>query len=92
MLYAAGSRQIGKAMKFGIHRGHNNVVLVAAGEAPELSLFDEIKPAQVLAYNASKKDAIMKAFGITKEEIEAAGEEKIPELVLERVALLDVFK
>jgi len=46
----------------------------------------------VLDYNESKKDVILKTFGITDTEIEAVGEDKIPKLVLERVALLDVLK
>jgi KEOPS complex subunit Cgi121 len=43
-------------------------------------------------YNASKREQLMKIFGITNEELEAVGEEKLPELVLERVALVDVIK
>ncbi|GFO97704.1 hypothetical protein ig2599ANME_1911 [groundwater metagenome] len=91
MLYAAGTRQISRAVRLGIHEGENNIVLVAVGEA-ELSGFDEIEPESVLAYRESKKEALMKAFGITNEELEAVGEEKIPDLVLERVALVDVIK
>ena len=92
LLYAAGTRQITRAVKLGIHKGQNNVALVAVGDAPDLSGFVEIEPAHVLAYNDSKKEAIMKIFGITNEEIEAVGEDKIPELVIERVALQDVLK
>ena len=91
MLYAAGTRQINKAVKLGIHKGENNIVIVAVGDS-ELSGFDEIKYADVLAYNASKREQLMKIFGITNEELEAVGEEKLPELVLERVALVDVIK
>jgi KEOPS complex subunit Cgi121 len=92
MLYAAGSRQITKAVKMGIHKGQNKIVLIAVGGNPDLSGFDEVKPEPVLAYDDSKKEAIKETFGITNEEIEAAGEEKIPQLVLERVALLEVIK
>jgi KEOPS complex subunit Cgi121 len=92
MLYASGSRKITKAVKLGIHKGLNKVVLVAVGETPDLSGFDEIKPEPLLAYDNSKKESIMETFGITNEEIQAAGEEKIPQLVIERVALLDVIK
>ena len=91
LLYAAGTRQIKRAVRLGIHRGDNNIVIVAVGEA-KLPGFDWIRPEPVLAYDASKKEALMKAFGITNEELEAAGEEKIPELVMERVALVDVTK
>ncbi|MFZ2411686.1 MAG: KEOPS complex subunit Cgi121, partial [Candidatus Methanoperedens sp.] len=31
MLYAAGTRQINRAMKLGVHNGENNIVLVAIG-------------------------------------------------------------
>ncbi len=92
MLYASGTRQISKAMRLGIHKGKNNIALVAVGEEPDLSAFNEIKPELVLEYNVSKKNVIMEVFNITVEEIEAVGEEKIPELVLERVALVDVIK
>ncbi|MCZ7357090.1 MAG: KEOPS complex subunit Cgi121 [Candidatus Methanoperedens sp.] len=92
MLYVSGTRQINKAMRLGIHKGENNIVLVAIGEKPDFSEFDEIMPKPVLQYHESKKEAIMQAFNITDEEIKAVGEEKIPELVLERVALVDVIK
>jgi len=46
----------------------------------------------VLDYNKYKKTAIMQIFGITPEEISVVGEDKIPELVLERVALVDIIK
>lgn len=92
MLYAAGTRQISKAMRLGVHNGKNNIALVAVGEAPDLSAFDEIVPENVLQYNDSKKNTLMDIFNITEEELEAVGEDKIPELVLERVALVDVIK
>ncbi len=92
ILYAAGTRQISRAMKLGIHRGHNNIVLVTVGENADLSGLVEITPKPVLQYDQSKKEAILEVFSIAKEEIEAVGEEKIPELVLERVALVDVLK
>jgi KEOPS complex subunit Cgi121 len=46
----------------------------------------------VLQYGDSKNRALMDIFNITDEEINAVGSEKIPELVLERVALVDVLK
>ncbi|KAB2946084.1 MAG: hypothetical protein F9K14_09005 [Candidatus Methanoperedens sp.] len=92
MLYAAGTRQINRAMKIGVHNGKNNIVLVAIGEDVDLSEFDEITPKDVVQYEGSKNRDLMDIFNITDEEIKAAGVEKIPELVLERVALVDVLK
>ncbi len=92
MLYAAGTRQINRAMKLGVHNGENNIVLVAIGEVIDLSNFDEITSKPVLQYDNSKNDALVEIFNITKEELKARGEDKIPELVIERVALVDVMK
>jgi KEOPS complex subunit Cgi121 len=92
MLYVAGTRQISRAMKLGVHNGENNIVLVAIGENIDLSAFDEITPKPVLQYDSSKNDALLEIFNITKEELKARGEDKIPELVIERVALVDVMK
>lgn len=91
MLYAAGTRQINKAMKLGIHEGKNNIAIVTVGEQPDLSGI-KITPKPVLEYHESKKEVLMEIFNITEKEIKAVGEDKIPELVLERVALLDVIK
>jgi KEOPS complex subunit Cgi121 len=92
MLYAAGTRQINRAVKIGVHDGWNNIAIVAVGDLIDLSAFDEITPSNVLKYSGSKNSVLMDIFNITEEEIEAAGADKIPELVLERVALVDVMK
>jgi KEOPS complex subunit Cgi121 len=92
MLYAAGTRQINRAVKIGVHDGWNNIVIVAVGDMNDLSVFNEITPHNVLQYSGSKNSALMDIFNITEDEIEAAGADKIPELVLERVALVDVMK
>ncbi len=91
MLYAAGTRQINRAMRLGVHNGRNNIALVAVGEIIDFT-FNEITPEQVLRYDSSKNDALIDIFNITKEELQAVGEDKIPQLVLERVALVDVIK
>lgn len=92
MLYAAGTRQINRAVKIGVHDGWNNIAIVAVGNMIDLSAFDEITPRSVLQYRRSKNNTLMEIFNITEEEIQAAGADKIPELVLERVALVDVMK
>ena len=92
MLYAAGTRQINKAMKIGVHNGKNNIALVAIGKDIDLSGFEKITPGNVLQYDRSKDRVLMDIFNITEEEIKAVGVDKIPELVLERVTLVDVLK
>jgi KEOPS complex subunit Cgi121 len=100
MRYAAGERQIEKSFSIGLREGVNNAVFVLFGKMdnliPALSeirkLIDEKPCSGLLAYSNSKKSGIFSLFGITEAEIEASGEEHIPELVIERVALADFLK
>ena len=95
LLYASGKRQIERALQMGISPGRNNIAIVIVGDDVERAgkeIQEFVQEAPVLDYDERKKDLIVKTFGITDAEIEAVGEEKIPELVLERVALLDVMK
>jgi KEOPS complex subunit Cgi121 len=48
--------------------------------------------ADVTGYTREKRDTVTTFFGITETEIAAVGEEKIPQLVLERVALMGLWK
>ncbi|AKB79630.1 KEOPS complex Cgi121-like subunit [Methanosarcina horonobensis HB-1 = JCM 15518] len=100
MRYAAGERQIERSFSIGLHEGDNNAVFVLLGKMDNLLLaFSEVrklieeKPcSEVLAYSGSKRKGILSLFRITDEEIEASGEEHIPELVIERVALANFVK
>jgi Uncharacterized conserved protein len=97
MLYLSGKRNIDKAMGIGVKKGKNDALFILYGDDTE-NLEKEIKDRYVieekdlLKYDKSKNRKLMEFFGITKEEIEAVGEEKIPKLVMERVILLDILK
>ena len=98
MLYASGSRQIEKALDLGVKNGENRVAIVLIGEnVPDEAVFDIMtllnsEDASIVDYSDRKKEDLLKLFNITAAELEAVGEDKIPELVLERVALVDVMK
>ncbi len=95
LLYASGKRQIERALQMGISPGRNNIAIIIVGDDVERAARDVrefVQVAPVLGYDGRKKDLIVKTFDITDAEIEAVGEEKIQELVLERVALLDIMK
>ncbi|MEM2934216.1 MAG: KEOPS complex subunit Cgi121 [Halobacteria archaeon] len=98
LLYAAGNRQIQRALEMGIKEGRNEAVTVIVGDEVEdveraiATLKKIILEADVLKYTEGKKKAIINYFHITPLELEAVGEEKIPKLLLERVALLDISK
>ena len=98
MIYASGRRQIERALALGIKEGKMRIAIVLTGEnavdeaaVKVESLLDTVDPA-VIDYSDAKKKGIIDFFDITTDEINAVGVEKIPELVLERIALIDVFK
>ena len=92
LVYASGQRQCSLASKFGLHDGENKVyVLILDGdEEKAAALIREIvSECEPFAPNNEKLKA---EFGITDAEMEAAGENRIEELVIERVALVDAWK
>ncbi len=100
MRYAAGERQIERSFSIGLREGVNNAVFVLFGKMDNVilalstirELIDEKPCSELLNYSDSKRKGILSLFGITDAEIEASGEEHIPELVIERVALADFLK
>ena len=96
LLYAAGSRQCSIAVTFGLHRGENHLYVSccpAPGGIWDLlsDCFryrddpgDEISP--------EKAVRLRELFSISSDELAATGEDRIRDLVLERLALLNVSK
>lgn len=94
MRYAAAKKQIEDAFSLGIAEGNNNILLIVLGnEKDTLKAYNELKKTvtekDLLEYTAEKKFYIMQQFKITLEELNVVGEDKIPKLVKERVALVD---
>ncbi len=107
LLYAAGKRQIERALTMGVTKGDKKVAIVIVDVTSKKDLgevAEEVKrktgikeePIRELELdvedNESKKDKLKKFFAISEGELNAVGEEKLKMLVLERVALLDVLK
>ncbi len=91
LLYASGERQISKAQeKMGLKPGSERVALVLFGLAVEdaLGALDLVRDDSVL--EASVEKALR--FGVERKEIEALGPERASDLVLERVAFVDILK
>lgn len=91
ILYASGERQISKAKrKMGLHKDTERVALVAlegdAGKALETLGLE--RDDSVLDCSAEKG----RAFGIEDAELRTVGEELLPDLVLEKVAFVEVLK
>lgn len=91
MLYASGERQISKAQeKMSLKEGCREIALVVIGADPlEVTRMLRIKrDDEVLVCNEAK----LKRFGISPKEIGAVPPDKALDLVLEKVAFVDVLK
>ena len=96
LLYAAGNRQCSIAERFGIHEGLNRayVCLCPPDDAAlrDLSAIMEFVDEDWEILSDQKRERLMEAFGITQGELKAAGSARLRDLVLERVALLEVYR
>ncbi|MCX6673136.1 MAG: KEOPS complex subunit Cgi121 [Methanothrix sp.] len=94
MRYASGERQIERALFMRISDRTERMALVLVGsgcswpDASELSRIIELD-GQGCSFCAK---AVKEAFNITSEELGAVGEERIEDLVIERVALVDTYR
>jgi KEOPS complex subunit Cgi121 len=97
MRYASGKRQIEEAFSMGLRKGRMNVVFVLLSQSGDFDLSVRalkqiVEERSVVEYGEHKKMYLVEQFSITDKELQAAGEELLPLLVLERVALVDVLK
>jgi KEOPS complex subunit Cgi121 len=90
LLYASGTRQIDKAIeKMGIRKGDSEVALVAFGKFSLGEFLEEAgfkRDDSVLEGDAS----MLTEYGITEKEVASVPESKVFDLVLERVAMVDL--
>jgi KEOPS complex subunit Cgi121 len=94
LLYAAGRRQINRAFEMGVGEGERPLVVVVDGEeeaAAAEQVGELLAPADTLAAEHADPVRVRSFFDVSDEEVAAlAGD--LQDLVLERVALLDVEK
>jgi KEOPS complex subunit Cgi121 len=97
LLFAAGSRQCTIAASFGIHEGENRLYICCY--PARTGIWAALEPLfQVVrkgwdAMTPEKRKRLMEIFSISPDEITAAGGNgRIIDLVLERVALLQVMR
>ena len=94
ILYASGERQISKAKKkMGLHQGTERVAVVVL-EPREADIDKVLKE-----LNIHRDDSLLdcsrekgEAFGIDANEMKAAGEEMLVDLVMEKVAFVEILK
>ena len=88
--YASGQRQIERALSMGVRENTQRVALIVMENGTPLEISDIVEVDD--DGPCFSPAAVKKGFEIGDEEIEAAGEERIPDLVLERVALIDAYR
>jgi KEOPS complex subunit Cgi121 len=97
LLFAAGSRQCSIAASFGIHEGDNRVYICCFPEREEIwtaleQLFQFV-PENWDTIDREKRAFLITAYAISSDELAVAGgDDRIVDLVLERVALLQVMR
>jgi KEOPS complex subunit Cgi121 len=94
LLFAAGSRQCNIAASFGIHE-HENTIYVCTYPLnkhfwEDLSACMEFVTETWEEISQDKEERLKSFFGITEEEIALVGHTRIVDLILERLALLEV--
>lgn len=96
LLYASGSRQCSVASSFGVHTGKNRAYI---GCCPACDgVWDALTPLVRFVrknwedIDTERRTRLQELFSISEEEIAAVGESRFADLVLERVALLEVYR
>jgi len=96
LLYASGSRQCSTAERFGIREGINRGYICLcppdAAAFHDLSVLMEFVDEDWEILSDQKMERLREAFGITAGELQVAGPARFRDLVLERVALLEVYR
>jgi len=96
MRYASGERQIERAMAMGISDSTERVALILAAAKDDCRWPTPAELSSLLVLDESgchfEGDKVREMFGISAREIEVVGEDRIEELVIERVALVDTYR
>ena len=94
LLFAAGSRQCQVAALFGIQEGENTMFVcsypVNENVWKDLSHHMHFVEEKCDDMTPDKEAGLVSLFGITQEELEVVGRDRIKDLILERIALLYV--
>ena len=92
LLYTSGQRQCALAPRFGLHEGKNQVyVLILDGivEKAEQEIRQIVEESNEVT---ATRETLKREFDISEEEIGVVGDDRIGELVIERVAMLDAWR
>jgi KEOPS complex subunit Cgi121 len=95
LLYASGERQLKLAIpKMGVKEGNVNVAFAIVDKTSEKSVNEMLKMLSLVRDDKileGSKDTLKK-FGITEDEIKTVTKAKYGDLILEKVAMVDIIK
>ena len=99
LLWTGATRQCNEATRFGIHPGTCRLFVVisppseeAVTALSEVMTFPDNGADEWDEIGPEKREHLRSLFGITPEEEAVVGPERFAELVIERVALLEVYR
>ncbi len=92
LLHFSGTRQINHAVKAGLKEGFNRIVVVDLNSCKKFLEMQGFRESEVLKIDQEKLKKIAQFYGISNEEIEITGWEKLNLLVREKIALFSVSK
>jgi KEOPS complex subunit Cgi121 len=103
MLYAAGERQIQKAIKkMGVRTGRQAIAFVLVDQREkkgEAKVYEPVIQRLLSLFQMTPDESVLKGdldtlkhFGITEKELRTVPKEKHGDLILEKVAMVDVLK
>lgn len=92
MRYSSGQHNINKSYNMGIHTGINNILFLIIQFSSDISKDKNYMTKEDWNHFTDKYSNIqniMKQFNITKNEIECVGYDKLEDLIIERISLVD---
>ncbi|MBN1861257.1 MAG: hypothetical protein JW840_07335 [Candidatus Thermoplasmatota archaeon] len=103
LLYAAGERQIDKAIqKMGVKKGKQKIAVVLTdmlGQNTKGNRAERIRKIFLTTFHLTADDSVLagdkqtlKRFGITEKELSTIPEDRYGDLILEKVAFVDIMK
>jgi KEOPS complex subunit Cgi121 len=103
LLYAAGERQIQKAIKkMGVKKGKQMIAFVLVDQSkrkPDKKTYNTVINKLLRTFHLTSDDKVLegdrdtlKRFGITDQELHTMPDSKYTDLILEKVALVDIIK
>ena len=100
LLYASGERQLTHAIpKMGVKKGRSTVGVVILIDNKQKGILDDIISLFIKDFSVKKDDSVLessiekvKRWGCSDEELNTVSRESLEDVILERIAMVDIIK